>query len=59
MPDPKKQSSRAAAEEAIRKSKERCPRCAKPLPWTGPCPCPDERELQVDSMDEFRDMLGE
>jgi hypothetical protein len=33
-----RQSSRAAAEEAIRKSKERCWFCGKPIPWVGPCP---------------------
>ena len=35
-----RQSSRSAAEEAIRKSKERCRFCGQPLPWIGRCPCP-------------------
>jgi len=35
-----RQSSRSAAEEAIRKSKERCRFCGQPIPWVGRCPCP-------------------
>lgn len=36
----KGQSSRSAAEEAIRRSKERCRFCGQPLPWVGKCSCP-------------------
>jgi len=42
MDKPKKRrpSTREAVEDAIRKSKERCPFCSEPLPWSGRCPCP-------------------
>ena len=32
-------STRQAVEEAIRKSKEQCRTCGKPLPWEGLCLC--------------------
>jgi len=35
-----RKSTRQAVEDAIARSKERCPFCASPLPYVGRCPCP-------------------